>query len=80
MQALRGLLHQSPRNFGKDTGVWTLDLAANVSFERGLVPERVSDETVRLAPGRLSVGWKRARRWIASPDPEYGPKKARATG
>src|SRR5215210_5596716 len=26
-QALRGLLHRSPREVGKDTSVWTLDLA-----------------------------------------------------
>src|SRR5437660_9332977 len=33
-QQLRALLHQSPRNFGKDTSIWTLELAAEVSFTR----------------------------------------------
>src|SRR3712207_5946036 len=32
-EALRALLHQEPRKFGKDTSLWTLDLAAEVSFE-----------------------------------------------
>lgn len=77
---LKGLLHRSPREFGKDTGLWTLNLAADVSFERGLTPERVSDETVRQALKRLGVGWKRAKRWITSPDPEYTRKKGSATG
>jgi hypothetical protein len=43
-ERLRELLHQSPRTFGKPTSLWTLDLAAEVSFEQGLTPERVSDE------------------------------------
>src|SRR5437660_10818155 len=33
-ERLRALLHQSPRNFGKDTSIWTLELAAEVSFTR----------------------------------------------
>jgi hypothetical protein len=55
--------------------VWTLDLAAEVSFEQGLTSERVSDETIRLTLKRLRIGWKRAKRWITSPDPEYARKK-----
>ena len=74
------LLHQSPRNFGKDTGVWTLQLAADVSYEQGLVPEQVSDETIRRVLKRLGVGWKRAKQWLASPDPQYTRKKGHATG
>ena len=79
-EALESLLHQSPRDFGKDTSVWTLQLAADVSFEQGLTQSRVSDETIRQALKRLGVGWKRAKRWITSPDPEYARKKASATG
>lgn len=79
-KALKSLLHQSPRDFGKDTSVWTLQLAADVSFEQGLTAEQVSDETIRQAMKRLGVGWKRARRWITSPDPEYARRKVNATG
>ncbi len=35
-EALRELLHHKPRKFGKDTSLWTLELAAEVSFEEGL--------------------------------------------
>ncbi len=35
-EALRSLLHQSPRTFGKMTSCWTLELAAEVCFEQGL--------------------------------------------
>jgi transposase len=79
-EGLRILLHQSPRNFGKPTSVWTLELAAEVSFEQGLTRERVSDETIRATLKRLGVHWKRAKRWITSPDPEYARKKVPATG
>src|SRR5947207_8875125 len=34
-EALRALLHQSPRLFDKPTSVWTLDLAAAVAHEQG---------------------------------------------
>lgn len=79
-ERLETLMHQSPRRYGRDTSVWTLNLAADVSFEQGITSERVSDETVRQALKRLGVGWKRARRWISSPDPEYARKKGSATG
>ncbi len=77
-ERLRALLHRSPRTFGKPTSVWTLDLAAEVSCEQGLTAERVSDETIRQAIRRLGIGWKRAKRWITSPDPAYARKKGRA--
>src|SRR6516164_7231284 len=44
---LRALLHQSPRALGKPTSLWTLPLAAQVCFENGWTPRRVSGETVR---------------------------------
>ena len=79
-EQLKALLHQSPRNFGKATSVWPLELAADVSFEQGLTPERVSREAVRTALQRLGVRWKRAKQWITSPDPAYARKKATETG
>jgi transposase len=78
-EQLRALLHQSPRTFGKPTSIWTLDLAAEVSFAAGITAERVTGETIRQAIGRLGVRWKRAKQWITSPDPEYARKKVGAT-
>jgi transposase len=75
-EQLQALLHQSPRTFGKPTSVWTLELAAEVSFAEGITAEHVSGETIRQAIGRLGVRWKRAKEWITSPDPEYARKKA----
>ena len=78
-EALRALLHQSPRTFGKPTSRWTLALAAEVSFAQGLTPRLVSDETIRVALRRVRVSWKRAKHWITSPDPAYVRKKNGAT-
>jgi len=77
---LRGILHQSPRRFGKRQSTWTLDLLADVSFEQGLTPRRLSPEALRQAVKRLGSGWKRAKQWITSPDPAYARKKKRGTG
>ena len=73
-EALRALLHQSPRTFGQPTSRWTLALAAQVSFAQGFTPRLVSAETIRVALRRLRVSWKRAKHWITSPDPAYARK------
>jgi transposase len=79
-ERLQELLHRSPREFGKPTSLWTLELAAVVSFEQGLTPVRVSGETIRATLGRLGVRWRRAKRWITSPDPRYTQKNGGGTG
>ena len=53
-EALRELLHHKPRKFGKHTSLWTLDLAAEVSFEEGLTEERITGVAVRAT---LLRGW-----------------------
>jgi transposase len=79
-EAVREMLHRSPREFGRDTSLWTLAMAAEVSFEEGLVERRVSGETIRATLARLlGVRWQRAKRWITSPDPLYERKKGGAT-
>ena len=32
-EAMRELLHRSPREFGRDSSLWTLEMAADVAFE-----------------------------------------------
>jgi transposase len=79
-KALREILHQDPRNLGKEDALWTLEYAAQVSFEQGITQRRVTGETIRATLDRLGVRWERAKRWIESPDPEYARKKGLATG
>ena len=47
------MLHRSPRKFGTDTSLWTLEMAAEVAFEEGLIEKRVSGETIRATLARL---------------------------
>jgi transposase len=79
-ERLRAILHQSPRVFGQARSTWTLVLLAQVAHEQGLSPGVLSDETIRQALLRLDVSWKRAKRWLTSPDPAYARKKIAATG
>jgi transposase len=78
-EQLRALLHRRPRDFGYATSLWTLDLAAEVSFAQGLTPRLVTGEAIRQTLLRLGIGWKRAKHWITSPDPAYARKKGAAT-
>jgi transposase len=74
-ESLRQMLHQPPSIFGKQSTFWTLAMAALVSFEEGLTEREVSRQTIRATLARLGVRWKRAKRSIESPDPEYARKR-----
>ena len=74
-KGLEEMLHHSPRDFGKPSSLWTLPLVAETAFERGVTSRPVSGEAIRLALKRLGIRWRRAKRWINSPDPKYGQKR-----
>jgi transposase len=74
LERLRAILHQSPRTFGQARSTWTLALLAEVAQAEGLSASVLSIETIRQALLRLEVGWKRAKRWLTSPDPAYAQK------
>ena len=79
IEQLKDILHQSPRNFGKETSLWTLDLLAEVSFSEKVAERLVSGEAIRITLKRFGISWKRAKHWISSPDPAYLLKKSSAT-
>lgn len=79
IERLKSIVHQSPRDFGKPTSIWTLSLLADVSYEQGLIASRVSGEAVRSTLKHNGVNWKRAKKWITSPDPDYERKKTLGT-
>ena len=78
-ETFKALLHRSPRDFGKSTGLWTLELVAVVCVELGWTITQVSAETIRQTLLRLKIHWKRAKHWITSPDPHYQVKKTHVT-
>ena len=78
-ETFKALLHRSPRDFGKPTGLWTLELVAVVCVELGWTQTEVSAETIRQTLLRAKINWKRAKHWITSPDPQYQLKKTPVT-
>src|SRR3970282_1878979 len=68
-ERLRALLHQSPRVFAKPPSLWTLALAAEVSYAQGITPEQVSGETVRATLERLGIGWGAGKDGVHRPRP-----------
>jgi hypothetical protein len=78
-ERLRALLHRSPRDFGTPSSLWTLEWAAEVSLAEGIVPTRVSGETIRQTLLRLGINWQRAKHGISSPDPASERKTGSVT-
>src|SRR5215208_3260991 len=46
-EALREMLHHNPRKYGKQSSLWTLRMAAEVSFEEGITERPLSGESIR---------------------------------
>lgn len=78
-EQIKDLLHHSPYEYGKKRSTWTLKLVAEVCFEKGITEQLVTSESISNALKRLKVGWKRAKHWITSPDPQYELKKSKET-
>ncbi len=78
-EQFKTVLHRPPRDFGFQTSLWTLELLVKQCVRLGWMGRPVSIETMRQTLGRLGINWKRAKRWITSPDPLYQQKKRRAT-
>ena len=79
-ERLRKIIRQSPRSYGYDTSLWTLELLAEVSFQEGLTTERVHFDTVSKTLKSMGIHWSRAKHWINSPDEQYERKKSAGTG
>jgi transposase len=77
---LKGIVHQSPRDFGCESSMWTLQLLAEVSYQQGLTERVVHLDTVGETLHQLGVDWRKAKRHIQSPDAHYERKKSAATG
>lgn len=79
-EALQELIRRSPRDYGHERSLWTLDMLAKTSAEEGFVEAHVSSETVRTTLLSLGINWRRAKKRITSPDPNYEHKKSGETG
>ncbi|MBE0691395.1 MAG: helix-turn-helix domain-containing protein [Anaerolineae bacterium] len=77
---LKSMIRQSPRSFGYESSLWTLEMLAELAHKRGYSQRQVTPETVGRALAREGIDWKRAKQRINSPDAHYEGKKSGATG
>lgn len=71
---LEELVRLSPRTW-HDTSVWTRPLLAQQLHEEGYVVREVSATSISSALGRVGISWRRAKKWILSPDAHYDHRK-----
>ena len=75
LHRLQEIIRMSPRAFGHDTSVWTLELLAETSWQEKISQRPVSIDGVRRALKSVGIQWQRAKKWIRSPDPHYQHRK-----
>lgn len=76
---LPDIIASSPRTFGHEHSLWSLDRLAETCYQEGLTAKVVSYETMRNAIQRIGINWKRARQRLQSTDEAYLIKKNSAT-
>lgn len=79
-EQLKQIVRQSPRDFGCESSLWTLQLLAEVSYQAGLTERLVHRDTVAETLEQLGITWKKAKRHLQSPDTNYRAKKSAAIG
>ncbi len=79
-ERLKELVRRSPREFGYDASLWTLETLAEVSLAERQTNWQVSLETMSQTLRGTGINWQRAKHWITSPDEHYVAKKSAVTG
>ncbi len=77
---LKSVIRQSPRAFGYETSLWTLDMLAELAHQERYSQRLVSAETLSRALAREKIRWQRVKHRINSPDEHYARKKSAETG
>ena len=68
------MLKTKPKVFGLSWSSWNLRGLAEVAVKQKIV-ESISHEYIRKIIAEEGYSYKRSKRWITSPDPEYELKK-----
>lgn len=75
LMRLQDIVATSPRAYGQEHSLWSLERLAIVCYQEGLTAQPVSYETMRDALQRTGINWKRARKRMQSNDAAYAIKK-----
>lgn len=76
-ERLREIIRHSPRQYGYESSLWTQEMLAEISYEKGLTESLVHKDTVSQTLKEMGIQWRRAKHWINSPDEHYERKKKR---
>jgi transposase len=79
LERLRGLVRESPRQYGHESSIWTLETLAETCWTEGISTRPVSVAGVSGGLRKVGIDWQRARQRINSPDPHYAHKKSGVT-
>ena len=79
LSRLKDLIRQSPRSYGHESSVWTLEKLAQTCWKERISSRRVSVAGARVGLRKLGINWQRAKHRINSPDPHYAHKKSVVT-
>ena len=77
---LKEIIRLSPRTFGYETSLWSRELLAQVLYQEKHSPKQVCPSTITGALQRADISWRRAKKWIRSPDPAYQRRKKDGIG
>lgn len=80
LSKLKELVRHSPRSYGHESSIWTLEMLAETCWKQNISLRPVSVDGLRCGLRKLGVNWQRAKHWINSPDPHYAHKKSVETG
>lgn len=75
LACLPDIVATSPRAYGQEHSLWSLQRLAAVCYQEGLTQRLISYETMREALQRAGIDWKRARKHLQSHDAAYPLKK-----
>ena len=75
-ERLKDIVNSSPRDYGQEHSLWSLDRLAEVCKQKGLTEKKVGGTTMSKALRRAGINWKRARKRLRSTDEAYEEKKS----
>jgi len=76
LRRLKDLIRQSPRSYGRESSLWSLELLAQTCWAERISTRPVSVAGVQGGLRKLGINWQRARHRINSPDLHYEHKKS----
>jgi transposase len=74
-ERLREVIRLCPRRYGHESSVWTLDLLAQTCWQEGMSSRPVKADNVSYVLRQMGISWRRAKRWLRSPDAHYEHRK-----